>query len=210
MRPRSARNVSKRRAPRPRADTPARTPVLAPSRCCSGCTRQPIICLPTELPLSLAAPHANRVWVWVTSLLGVGLVFPLGAVADVPDVAIRVGEGSAVPAPLQLRRGREDLSARPLGLLQNFVDAVLAAHDVIEDDATKAAALRTQAHHVGESVAAVEADQGTAVWNEEHRDLVVVLDLPAQPFRIEASGSLHVIDAKQDRTDVRVHVIHPL
>jgi hypothetical protein len=36
----------------------------------------------------------------LTSLLGVGLVFSFGAVGDAPDVAIRVGEGSAVPAPL--------------------------------------------------------------------------------------------------------------
>src|SRR4029453_8973041 len=67
-------------------------------------------------------------------LLRVGLVLSLGAVADVPDVAVRVGERTAVPAPLQLRRGLEDLPAGLLGLVQNFVDAVLAAHDVIEDD----------------------------------------------------------------------------
>jgi hypothetical protein len=59
--------------------------------------------------------------------------------------------------------------------------------------------------HVGEPVATVEADQRTAVWNEEHGDLIVVLDLPAQPFGLEALGPLHVIDAKQDRADVRVH-----
>ena len=43
------------------------------------------------------------------------------------------------------------------GLVQNFVDAVLAPYDVIEDNASEAAALSTHAHHVGESVAAVEA-----------------------------------------------------
>src|SRR5262249_5423181 len=143
-------------------------------------------------------------------LLRVGLVLALGAVADVPDVAIRVRERTAVPAPGQLRRGFEDRSAGPLGLVQNLVDAALAAHDVIEDDAAEAAALRARAHHAGEPVVAVEADQRTAVWNEEHRDLVVVLDLPAQPFRVEPLGSLHVLDTEEDRADVRFHALSPL
>src|SRR5215467_14668443 len=143
-------------------------------------------------------------------LLGVGLVLSLGAVADVPDVAVRVGERSAVPAPLQLRRGLEDLPAGVLGLVQNFVDAVLAAHDVIEHDAAEAAALRAHAHHAGEPGAAVEADQRTAVGNEEHRDLVVVLDLPAQPFGVEPPGPVHVLDTEEDRTHVRFHALFPL
>src|SRR5215469_12699326 len=138
-------------------------------------------------------------------LLRVGLVLSRGAVADVPDVAVRVGERTAVPAPLQLRGRLEDLPASVLGLAQNLVDAVLAAHDVIEDDAAEAAALWADAHHVGEPVAAVEADQRTAVWNEEHRDLVVDLDLPAQPFGIEPLGSLHVLDTEEDRAHVRFH-----
>src|SRR5262249_12204855 len=116
----------------------------------------------------------------------------------------------AFPAPLQLRRGLEDLPAGLLGLAQDFVDPVLAAHDVIEHDAAEAAALRAHAHHVSEPVAAVEADQRTAVGNEEHRDLVVVLDLPAQPFCVEALGPVHVIDAEQYRADLRVHSIYPL
>src|SRR5215469_18979526 len=94
-------------------------------------------------------------------LFGVGLVLSFGAVADVPDVAVRVGERSAVSTPPQLRRGLEDLPARFVGLVQNLADAVLAAHDVVEDDAAEAAALRAHAHHAGEPVAAVEADQGT-------------------------------------------------
>src|SRR4029453_1356233 len=96
----------------------------------------------------------------VTSFTGVGLFFSSAAVADVPDVAIRVGEGSAVPAPLQLRRGLEDLPAGLLGLVQNFVDGILAAHDAREDNAAEAAAVRTHAHHVGEPVAAVGAAGG--------------------------------------------------
>src|SRR5262249_37120167 len=79
----------------------------------------------------------------------VGLILSLGAVADVPDVAIRVGERTAVPAPRQLRRRLEDRPAGLLSLLQNLADAVLAAHDVIEHDATEAAALRAHAHHAG-------------------------------------------------------------
>src|SRR6266516_1037312 len=143
-------------------------------------------------------------------LLRVGLVLSLGAVADVPDVTVRVRERTAVPAPLQLRRGLEDRPAGLPGLVQNFVDAVLAAHDVIEHDAAEAAALPAHAHHVGEPVAAIEADQRTAVRNEEHRDLVVVLDLPAQPFRVEPLGSLHVLDTEEDRAHVRVHALSPL
>src|SRR4029453_10809372 len=38
-------------------------------------------------------------------LLRVRLVLPLGAVADAPDVAVRVGEGAPVAAPLQGRGG---------------------------------------------------------------------------------------------------------
>src|SRR5215469_107855 len=143
-------------------------------------------------------------------LLGVRLVLAFGAVADVPDVAVWVGERTAVPAPLQLRRGLEDLPAGLLGLVQNFVDAALAAHDVIEDDTAEAAALRARAHHVGEPVAAVEPDQRAAVRNEEHRDLVVVLDLPAQPFGIKPPGPLHVLDTEEDRTHVRFHALSPL
>src|SRR5215813_5795093 len=100
---------------------------------------------PEELRIALIAPacgasRPSSVCVLGLSLLGVGLVLSFGAVADVPDVAIRVGEGSAVPAPLQLRRRLEDLPAGLLGLVQDFVDAVFAAHDVIEDDAAEAAA----------------------------------------------------------------------
>src|SRR5215831_15076324 len=166
--------------------------------------------VPHETCQSSPPPRGRGPYGAACLLLRVGLVLSLGAVADVPDVAIRVGERSAVPAPLQLRRGLEDLPAGLLGLVQNFTDAVLAAHDVIEHDAAEAAALRAHAHHVGEPVAAVEADHRAAVWNEEHRDLVVVLDLPAQPFRIEALGPFHVIDAKQNRTDLRVHSNYPL
>src|SRR5262245_42638507 len=45
----------------------------------------------------IAPPVKTLSW----CLLRVGLVLPLGAVADAPDVAVRVGEGSAVPAPVQ-------------------------------------------------------------------------------------------------------------
>src|SRR5262249_32136727 len=96
------------------------------------------------------------------------------------------------------------------GLVQHLVDAVLAAHDVVEHDAAEAAALRAHAHHAGEPVAAVEADQRTAVRDEEHRDLVVVLDLPAQPAGIEPPGPVHVGDAEQNRAHVRLHALSPL
>ena len=57
----------------------------------------------------------------------------------------------------------------------------------------------------GEPVAAVEADQRTTVWNEEHGDLVVVLDLPAQTLCVEPLGPVHVLDTEQDGTHVRFH-----
>jgi hypothetical protein len=48
-------------------------------------------------------------------LLRVRLVLTLGAVADAPDVAVRVREGTAVPAPLQGGGGLEDRGTGLLG-----------------------------------------------------------------------------------------------
>src|SRR5438132_3906074 len=140
-------------------------------------------------------------------LLRVGLVLPLRAVPELPDITVRVGEGGAVPAPLLFRRGLEDLCAGLLSLSNDFVDARLAADDIVEDNAAEAAAVAVgaQANGFGQAVAAVEADQGTAVRNEEDRNFEVLLDLPAEAIRVEALGSLHVLNAKQDRADVRVH-----
>jgi hypothetical protein len=47
--------------------------------------------------------------------LRVGLVLALGALADAPDVAVRVREGTAVPAPLLGGGGLEDRGAGLLG-----------------------------------------------------------------------------------------------
>src|SRR5262249_2979967 len=143
-------------------------------------------------------------------LPGQGGLFPGGVVAGFQDAPPGLGQRPAVPAPLHPRRGLEDLPASLPGLLQNLADAVLAAHDVIEDHAAEAAALRAHAHHAGEPVAPVEADQRTAVRNEEHRDLVVVLDLPAQPFGVAPLEPLHALDAEQDRAHVRLHALSPL
>src|SRR5262245_22842484 len=150
--------------------------------------------------------RSSSVCVTRPSLLGVGLILSRRAVADIPDVAVRVCEGSAVPAPLQLRRGLEDLRAGLLGLLYDLVDACLAAHDVAEDDATETAAVGAGPHHVGQALTAVEAYEGAAVGHEEDRDLVVALDLPAQTVHVEALGSLHVLDAKQNCAYIRVHL----
>src|SRR5262245_34284031 len=150
--------------------------------------------------------RSSSVCVTRPSLLGVGLILSRRAVADIPDVAVRVCEGSAVPAPLQLRRGLEDLRAGPLGLLQDLVDARLAAHDVVEDDATETATIGAGPHHVGQALTAVETYQRAAVGNEEDRDLVVALDLPAQAVHVEALGTLHVLDAKQNCAYMRVHL----
>jgi hypothetical protein len=60
-------------------------------------------------------------------LLRIGLVFAPGAVADVPDVAVRVGEGTAVSAPFLGGGGLEDRGAGVLGFRQDLVDPLLAA-----------------------------------------------------------------------------------
>src|SRR5882762_206198 len=110
----------------------------------------------------------------VRTLLGVGLILSLRAVTDRPDVAVGVREGSAVPAPLQLRRGLEDLAAGLLGLVHDLVHALFATYDVVEDNAAEAVAVSTHAGALCQTVAAIEADERTAVWNEEHGDLVVL------------------------------------
>src|SRR5512144_2065733 len=70
-------------------------------------------------------------------LLGIRLIRSLRAVADVPNVVVRVREGSAVPAPRQRRRALEDPRAGLLGFRNDLVDARLAAHDVVQDYATE-------------------------------------------------------------------------
>src|SRR6476659_6805210 len=167
-------------------------------------------CVPEELRIAegataCAASRPSSVCLTAPSLLGVALILAHRAVADIPDVAVRVCEGAAVPAPLQLRRGLEDRRAGLLGLVQDLVDACLAAHDVVEDDATETAAIGAAPYHVGQALAAIEAYECAAVGNEEDRDLVVTLDLPAQTVHVEALGSLHVLDAKQNCAYMRVH-----
>src|SRR6266536_189350 len=183
----------------------ARAPAVRTRRCPTA------LCAPEELRIAegataCAAMRPSSVCLTAPSLLGVGLIRSHRAVGDIPDVAVRVGEGAAVPAPLQLRRRLEDRRAGRVGLLHNLVDARLAAHDVVEDDATETAAVGAGPDHVGQALAAVEADERAAVGNEEDRDLVVTLDLPAQTVHVEALGSLHVLDAKQNCAYVRVHL----
>src|SRR4029453_6892152 len=125
-------------------------------------------------------------------LLRVRLVLPLGAVADAPDVAVRVGAGAAAAAPLQGRGGLEDRGAGLLGFRHDLVDSRLAADDVGEDQPAEAAALRARAVVGGQAVPAVEADERAPVRLEEHRDAVVPLDLPAETLRIELLGLVHV------------------
>src|SRR5262249_33557654 len=157
-----------------------------------------------------ATPRPRRAGAPAFRVTGGGAPSLPGPCGVSPSSTPRGGKPPAVPAPRQLRRRLEDRPAGLLSLLQNLADAVLAAHDVIEHDATEAAALRAHAHHAGEPAAAVKADQRTAVPHEEHRDLVVVLDLPAQPFGIEPLGPVHVLDTKQDRAHVRFHALSPL
>src|SRR5205814_4387663 len=84
--------------------------------------------------------HGNLPSLWV--LLRVGLIASLRAVADPPDKAIGVCERTAVPAPLQLRRGLEDLGAGLLRFVHHLVNPLLAANDVVQGQAGEAAALR--------------------------------------------------------------------
>src|SRR5919106_400036 len=142
-------------------------------------------------------------------LLRVGLVLSLGAVADLPDVAVRVRERAAVPAPLQAGGRLQDRGAGLLRFRQDLVDPRLAADNVGEDQPAETAALRAGAHVVGQAVAAVEADQRAAVRLEEHRDAVIAEDLPAETLRVELLGPVHVLDAEEDRAHVRVHVLPP-
>src|SRR5918996_5322034 len=142
-------------------------------------------------------------------LLRVGLVLSLGAVADVPDVAVRVRERAAVPAPLQVGGGLQDRGAGLLGFRQDLVDTRLAADHVGEDQPAEAAALRAGPHVGGQAVSAVEADQRAAVRLEEYRDPVVLLDLPAETLRVELLGPVQVLDAKEDRAHVRIHAVSP-
>src|SRR4029434_7533067 len=107
---------------------------------------------------------------------------------------------------LRVLRTLENGRAGLLGLLHDLVDACLAAHDVVQDDTTETAAVGAGPHHLGQALAAVEAYERAGVWNEEDRDLVVALDLPAQTVHVEALGSLHVLDAKQNCAYVRVHL----
>src|SRR6266550_2835024 len=142
-------------------------------------------------------------------LLRVWLIASLRAVTDPPDVAVGVRERTTVPAPLQLRRRLEDFGAGLLRLVHYLVDSLLAANDVVHHHAGEAAALRVHADIGREPFAPVEAHERPPMRDEEHRDLVVVLDLPAEAFRVEALRLLHVIDAQKDRAAVRIHFAPP-
>src|SRR5262245_55890171 len=167
---------------------------------------------PGGLPHATArgASRRSRRSVVGPSLLGVGLILALRAVADRPDVAVRVREGTAVPAPSQGGSRLEDRGAGRLGLGQDLVDPRLAPDHVGEDQPAEAAALRAHPDHLGQTVAAVEADERPTARHEEDRDPVVPLDLPAETLGVEPLGPVHVPDAEEDRAHVRVHFLSPL
>src|SRR5262245_26575676 len=108
-----------------------------------------------------------------SGLFGVGLTLAVSAEADTPNEAIRVREGSAVAAPVQLGGGLEDRGAGLRGFVEDLVDAGLAAHDVLKDHPAEAAALPAHSVVGGEAVAAIKADHRASVLLEEDRDLVV-------------------------------------
>src|SRR5207302_5816681 len=101
-------------------------------------------------------------------LLRVWLIAALRAVPDPPDVAVGVRKGTAVPTPLQLRRGLQDLGAGLLCLVHHLVNPLLAANDVVHHQAGEAAALRIHADIGREAFAPVEAHERPPVRNEEH------------------------------------------
>src|SRR5258705_779891 len=143
-------------------------------------------------------------------LLGVGLIVSLRAVGDRPDEAIGVRERPAIPAPLQLRRGLEDLPAGLLVLVHDLVDPLFATNDVIKYETAEAVAVGRAADHFFQSFTALEANVLTAVLDEVDRNTPVDLDLPSKALGVETLGSFHVFDAKQDRAYVRVHALSPL
>src|SRR5207249_7435311 len=99
-------------------------------------------------------------------LLRVWLIAALRAVTDPPNVTVGVCERTAVPAPLQLRRGLEDLGAGLLCLVDHLVNALLAANDVVHHHAGEAAALRVNADIRREALASVEAHERSPVRDE--------------------------------------------
>src|SRR6266850_3481641 len=105
----------------------------------------PLDVLPAAVPL-LADFCVAFVGLMGTSLFRVWLIAALRAVTDPPDVAVEICERTTVPAPLQLRRGLEDLGAGLLGFVHHRVNSRLAANDVVHDHAGKAAALRIHAN----------------------------------------------------------------
>src|SRR5438477_10902817 len=92
-------------------------------------------------------------------LLRVWLIASLRAVTDPPDVAVGVREGTTVPAPLQLRRGLEDLRAGLLCFVHHLVNSLFAANDVVQGQAGEAAALRVHADIGRQPFAPVEAHE---------------------------------------------------
>src|SRR5439155_27093141 len=109
-------------------------------------------------------------------LLRVWLIASLRAVADPPDVAVGVCERTAVSAPLQLRRGLEDLGAGLLCFVHHLVNSRLAANDVVQGQAGEPAALRVHANVRRQALAPVKAHERPAAPAEEHRNFVVRLD----------------------------------
>src|SRR2546422_7016203 len=161
-----------------------------------------------DRPLSQRLPHQSS-FPSPPGLPPVGLIPPLPAVPPPPAVPAGAGEQPAVPAPLQLRRGLEDLGVGLLCFVHHRVNSRLTANDVVQDHAREATALRADADIGRKALAPVEADERPPVRDEEHRYLVVVLDLPAEAFRVEALRLLHVTHAQKDRADLRIHSAPP-
>ena len=93
--------------------------------------------------------------------------------------------------------------------VHHLVDALLAADEVVEDDAAEAVVFSLRADHLGQALTAVQADERAAVRDKEDRDAPVVLDLPRALLvraleRImdvarRAGGKIIVVDAIDER-----------
>src|SRR5439155_9019491 len=97
-----------------------------------------------------------------------------GARRDLPQIAIRIGEIPAIPAPRRTPRRPDDLAADAFGFRQYSFNAILGANDVGERDSMEAVAVGSHARVLGEGVPRVEGQRQKAAVQTEV-DLVVIL-----------------------------------
>src|SRR6266480_6394619 len=123
-----------------------------------------------------------------------------------PEVAFRIGEVAAVPAPGRRLRRLGDGGAGALGLGEHLADALLRADVVGERDAAEAVAAGGDARVFGELVPGIEGERGrAALENDADPVVVLLLDRPAEAFDVKVPRAREVPDAERDDADVRLH-----